>query len=281
MQEIGTGIYACTEFRAANVGFIVTGAGVILVDTPMIPTEAARWKEMIASVTGQPLIYVVNTDHHRAHILGNQHVNAPVIAHEAAWKEMSSYSDSFLQRTIDLFKNESEIAAQLAGLKIVPPQITFSERLVLLKGTREVHLIYAGGHTPATIIVYVPDEKVLFTGDVVVNGQHPAMGQADTKEWLGALNTIRKMKVNVLVPGHGPLCDLETTYHLSEYIRQARSKVRSLYRANKSKSEVSSLVAEVAALYPFPSEQKSRVEKRIRAGLNRIYDEMKAGREEN
>jgi cyclase len=281
MQEIGTGIYVCTEFRAANVGFIVTGAGVILVDTPMIPTEAARWKEMIASVTGQPLIYVINTDHHRAHILGNQHINAPVIAHEAAWKEMSSYSDSFLQRTIDLFKNESEIAAQLAGLKIVPPQITFSERLVLLKGTREVHLIYAGGHTPATIIVYVPDEKVLFTGDVVVNGQHPAMGQADTKEWLGALNTIRKMKVNVLVPGHGPLCDLEATYHLSEYIRQARSKVRSLYRANKSKSEVSSLVAEVAALYPFPSEQKSRVEKRIRAGLNRIYDEMKAGREEN
>jgi glyoxylase-like metal-dependent hydrolase (beta-lactamase superfamily II) len=130
-------------------------------------------------------------------------------------------------------------------------------------------------------MAYVPSERVLFTGDIVVNDQHPAMGQANTKEWLDALNTIRRMRVKVLVPGHGPLCDVEATYPISEYIRQARSKVRSLYRAGKSKSEVSSLISEIADLYPFPSEQKSKVEKRIRAGLNRIYDEMKAEHEED
>jgi cyclase len=275
MQEIGAGIYAYTRFRAANVGCIVTGAGVILVDTPMTPEEVERWKEMIASVTDQPITYIVNTDHHRAHVLGNQHINAPVIAHEAAWKEMNSYSDSFIQRTIDQFKNEPEIAAQLAGLKIIPPQITFTERLILLKGEREIHLTHAGGHTPATIMIYIPDENVLFTGDVVVNGEHPAMGQANTKEWLGALTNIRRMNVSILVPGHGPLCDTEATYPVSEYIRQARSKVRSLYRTGRSKSDVSSLISEMADLYPFPPEQKSKVEKRIRAGLNRIYDEMK------
>jgi cyclase len=281
MQEIGAGIYAYTGFRAANVGCIVTGAGAILVDTPMIPEDADRWKEMVASVTDQPIIYVVNTDHHRAHVLGNQRIDAPVIAHEAAWKEMSSYSDSFIQRTIDQFKNEPGVAEQLADLKIIPPQITFTERLTLLKGGREVHLVHAGGHTPATIMVYIPSENVLFTGDTVVNGEHPAMGQANTKEWLDALTAIRKMRVRVLVPGHGPLCDAEATYPLSEYIRQARSRVRSLYRAGKSKSDVSSLISEIADLYPFPAEQKSRVEKRIRAGLNQIYDEMKAGNEQN
>jgi cyclase len=275
VQEIGTGIYVYTGFRGANVGCIVTGAGVILVDTPMIPEEVARWKEMIASVTDQPIIYIVNTDHHRAHILGNQHISAPVIAHEAAWKEMSSYSDSFIQRTKDLFKNEPEASAQLADLEIIPPQITFTERLVLLKGGREIHLIYVGGHTPATIMVSIPSEGVLFTGDVVVNGQHPAMGQANTKEWLDVLTNIRRMKLNVLVPGHGPLCNVDATYPVSDYIRQARSRVRSLYRAGKSKSDVSSLISEMAGLYPFPPEEKARVEKRVRAGLNRVYDEMK------
>lgn len=276
LEKFGANVYVCTGFRAANVGCIVTGEGVILVDTPMIPEEVTRWKEMIASITKQPIIYVVNTDHHRAHILGNHYIGAPVIAHEAAWKEMSGYSDSFLQRTVDQFKNEPGIAAQFADLKISPPQITFTHHLTLLKGGCEVQLIYVGGHTPATIVIYVPSDEVLFAGDMVVNGQHPAMGQANTREWLSALGAVRKMKVRVLVPGHGPLCDLEATFSVSEYIRQARSKVRNLYSAGKGKSEVSGLVSEMIELYPFQSEQKSRIEKRIRASLNRIYDEMKA-----
>jgi cyclase len=276
MQEVASGIYVHTGFRAANVGLILTAAGVILVDTPMIPREVNQWKEMIASVTDLPILYVVNTDHHRAHILGNQYFAAPIIAHEMAWKEMSGYSDAWRQRVIDLFKHEPDVVAQLANLEIIPPQVTFTGRFTLYKGTRTIHLIYGGGHTYATIMVHVPDAEVLFTGDIVVNDQHPALGQSNTREWLGVLATIRKMNVRVLVPGHGPVSDVEVTRLVSEYIRQVRAKVRSFYRAGKSKSEVTSLIPEILSLLPVAPEEKSRVEKRIRAGLSRVYEEMKA-----
>lgn len=277
MQQLTRDVYAETNVRGANVGFVVTGEGVVLIDSPMIPSEARWWQEQITKITNKEIIYLINTDHHRGHILGNQYLTKVVIAHELAWREMKSYGDSFRQRLINRFvkDNEHEVAAEFENLKIILPSITFTNRMTLHKGGKTIRLIHVGGHTPASSLVHVVEDSVLFTGDIVVKDRHPFIGHGDSKEWLEALTFIRKLKVKTIVPGHGELCDEETLHRLSEYIRQMRAQVRALYRAKRSKTETGSRV-DLFNFFPVPDKDRQRIRKRFKASVGRVYEEMKA-----
>jgi cyclase len=274
MQEIARDVYVKLDYEGANVGCILTDTGAIVVDTPLIPADGKDWAARVARVTDK-VLYVFNTDHHRAHILGNQYFDAPIIAHEVAWAEISNYKDTFIERTKNIFKKKPEIAEQFDQVELKKPQITFTGRLILKKGGREIHFVYLGGHTPATSGVWLPSERVLFTGDVVVVGEHPSLGQSQSKEWLELLTRLRKMSLKHIVPGHGPLCNVEATEPVSEYIRTMRSKVRSQYRSGRTKSEAAVVINQMIDYFPYRSGDKSFVEKRIRAGISRVYDEMK------
>jgi cyclase len=274
MQEIAPGVYVKLDYEGANVGCILTEVGAIVIDTPLIPADGKDWVTRVAKLTDK-VLYVFNTDHHRAHIMGNQYFDAPVIAHEVAWREISNYKDTFIERTKNIFKKQPKIAAQFSQVKIKKPEITFTGRLLLKKGGREIHFVYLGGHTPATSGVWLPDQRILFTGDVVVVGEHPSLGQSLSKEWLEVLTRLRKMSLTYIVPGHGPLCNVEATEPVSEYIRAMRSKVRSQYRSGRTKSEAAVVINQMIDYFPFRPGDKSFVEKRIRAGVSRVYDEMK------
>jgi cyclase len=277
MQQITKDVYVETGVGGANVGFVVTGEGVVLIDSPMVPSEARWWRKQIAEVTDQEIIYLINTDHHRGHVLGNQHLTTAVIAHELAWKEMRSYGESFRKRLVNRFikDNRPEVAAEFENLKIILPRITFTDRMTLHKGDKTIRLIHVGGHTPATSIVHVVEDSVLFTGDVVVKDRHPFIGHGNSKEWLDALTFIRKLKVEAIVPGHGDLCDRETLDKLSEYIREMRAQVRRLYRTGRSKTEAGSRV-DLFDFFSVPDKNRQRIRKRFKASVGRVYAEVKA-----
>ena len=181
---------------------------------------------------------MINTDHHRGHILGNQYFQpTPVIAHENAWKHMKGYGDNFKQRVIDSFKKEPDVQAQLTDIQIIVPKVTFSHRLDIVRGGRDIRIIRVGGHTAATSVIWLPDERLLFVGDAVWVDQHPYMAQANSKEWLDGLTFIRKLKADRIVPGRGPICGREATERMSEYIRFMRARVRMFHRQGKTKQE--------------------------------------------
>jgi cyclase len=281
VKQIAQGIYAETGYRGGGVGFVITDEGVILINTPMIPHEARHWRDEITRVTDQEVIYVINTDYHPECVLGNQVFTAPVIAHEQTWRKMKSYGDSFRQRLVDSFKNEPRVAAQLRSLRIVRPQITLTDRMDLYKGNKVLRLIYVGGHTPASIIVHIPGDGVLFAGDVVVNGKHPIMDEANSKEWLDALTYIRRswVKADIIVPGEGEICDKEATKKLSTYIRRLRARVRGLYSTGHSRTETVAAVAEMIDFFPAAAGEEGEAKQRLRANAERVYEEMRTGGE--
>ena len=278
MQQIGQGIYAETGYRGGNVGFVITSEGVILINTPMMPLAARQWRDKITEVTDQEVIYVINTDYHPECIVGNYVFEAPVIAHELAWRKMKSYGDSFRQHLIDDFKGELEMAAELKSFRIVTPQITLTDKMTLHEGNKVLELIHVGGHTPASIVVYIPEESILFAGDVMVNGVHPLMPEANSKEWLDALTYIRRpwVKAEIIVPGEGEVCDREATKKLSKYIRRLRAKVRALYSTGHSRAEVVASVAEMVDFFSVTDEEGGEAMQRLKANAERVYEEMKA-----
>ncbi|MBC8262572.1 MAG: MBL fold metallo-hydrolase [Anaerolineales bacterium] len=282
MQQIGQGIYAETGYQGGNVGFVVTGEGVILIDTPLSPLEARQWRDEIARVTDQEVIYIINTDYHPECVVGNHFFGAPVIAHESSWKKMKSYGDSFRQNLVDAFTSEPKAAAELKRLRVITPQITLTDRMELHKGSKMLRLIHVGGHTPASIIVHIPGDSVLFAGDVVVNGMHPLMKEADSKEWLDAMTYIRRpwVKAEVIVPGEGELCDKEVTKKLSHYIRRLRARIRGLYATGRTRAQAVASVAEMVDYFPVAAEEVGKAKQRFRANAERIYEEMRASETE-
>ncbi len=277
MREISPGIFVETDQRGANYGGILTNDGVIVIDTPIVPKQAVAFRDELRRVSGgKPFLFVINTDHHRGHIMGNQFfVPTPVVAHDFAWKHMKGYGDNFKQRVIDSFKKEPEIQAQFTNIEIVVPKVTFSHRLDIVRGGRDLRIIRIGGHTVATSVVWLPNERILFVGDAVWVDQHPYMAQANSKEWLDGLTFIRKLKADQIVPGRGPVCGRDATERMSEYIRYMRARVRLFHRQGKTKQEtIPTVLREIVGSFPVPTMLKSKTESQIKQGIGRIWNEQ-------
>jgi cyclase len=282
-EELAPGVFINTFYRGCTPGFIHTEEGIVLVDAPLIPTQAIDWRTQIEEeYPGEPFLLLINTDHHRGHALGNQYfMPVKVLAHERAYKEMSGYTENFKERVRNSFKREPEIQAQLNNIIIIPPHLTFTQRATLLYGNRRVELIFVGGHTPATSLVWLPEEGICFVGDIVWVDQHPYMAQGNTLEWLRALEFLRELDAEFLVPGHGPVVGPEATHRVGEYIEFMRGRVRDFYRAGKNKNETKSgLVGEMLEWFPVPPERKAKIESQIKSGLNRVFREIQREEEE-
>jgi cyclase len=277
MQEVASGVYVETDQRGANYGAVVTDCGVIVIDTPMVPNQARAFRDELREISGgKPFLYIINTDHHRGHILGNQYFQpTPVIAHDRAWKHMKGYSDNFKQRVIDSFKKEPEVQAQFIDIQIIIPTITFAHRLDIVRGGRDIRIIKVGGHTAATSVILLPEEQLLFVGDAVWVNEHPYMAQANSKEWLDGLTYIRRLKADRIIPGRGPVCERDATERMSEYIRFMRARGRVNHRQDKTKQEtIAAVVGEMRDWFPIAPSVRSKTESKIKQGIGRIWNEM-------
>ncbi|MCP4164693.1 MAG: MBL fold metallo-hydrolase [Chloroflexi bacterium] len=281
MYELAPQTYVETNFHHSNPGFIVTDEGVICFDSPLIPHEAQEWRRTIDEISGGlPILYVIVSDHHRGHCLGSQWLSDTVVAHELAWKHMRNYSDNFKQRVRDSFKKQPEIRAEFDKLKIIVPTLTFLDRMTVVRGERVVRIIHVGGHTPATSMVWLPVEKTLFAGDVVWVDQHPFMTQANSADWLIALERVRDLQPTYIIPGHGPICNVSALDRLSDYLTFLRQRTLDLYNAGRSKQETASLlIPELKPWFPIPTERSPKIESQIRSGIGRVYDEHRRAKE--
>ncbi len=282
-ERLASGIFINSHYRGCTPGAVYTEEGIVLIDTPLIPRQALDWRTQIEEeFPGIPFRYLINTDHHRGHALGNQYfMPCTVMAHERTHKEMSGYTENFKERVRNSFRREPEIQVQLTDIEIIPPDVTFTDRAVLLFGTHHIELIFVGGHTPATSLIWLPVEKICFVGDIVSVNRHPYMAQSDTLQWLAALELIRSLNAEQLVPGHGPVCDDSATFRVEEYIRFMRGRVRDYYLEGKNKNETKSgLVSEMVAWFPIPPDKKAKTESQIKSGLNRVFRETQREEEE-
>lgn len=202
MRQVSANVFAETGFsRGCNPGFVVTPEGIVMVDCPYRPSDALRWREEVC-LRGKPL-YLINTEPHRDHITGNAFFDVTVIAHEGIRRESlaSLGSPEEMRQAIEAIDPEG--VALLEGYRPNPPQVTFTERMALHLGEQTLELICLPGHTSYQTAVFLPNERVVFTGDNIVNGVQPFLHQAVPLRWLVSLNRIGELDVDWVVPGHG------------------------------------------------------------------------------
>jgi len=282
MRQIAPGIHVETTYRRVNVAAIETDEGFILIDTPTYPTDVRDWQEKLSTIADLPVLYIVNTDHHRDRILGHQWFDAPVIAHRAAADEMLALSQTFVTAAAEEIAADDNELVELAGVRLVPPHISYETAMTIKKGGRDVTLTHVPGATAGSTWIEFPEEKVIFVGDHIVTNTHPFMADSVSKAWLDALTWLRRGRFDgyKVVPGRGGVTKAENSHVVSDYVRTARRRVQGLYRSGRPRADTVSLVEGLLPQFPIRNGDRDEILRRIRAGLEHIYDEHKTGGDE-
>ena len=275
MQKYGKHLIVENSFPGVTVGAVLTDEGVICIDTPTRPVDARRWRQKLAQLSKAPIRYVINLDHHRDRITGNQWFEAPILAHDLTAERVRALSDQmkggFAEAGADV---DLVSVSDLNGVRLIPPQVTISDRLLLLKGGVEIHLVHRPGSTAGAIWVEFPREQVVFVGDAVASRVPPFMQDANLDQWLEALAGLQKVKYPArhIIPGRGGPLAKKSIKPAADFLKLVRRKVEALARANKSRAAAAALAEDLLDYFTVPLTLREHYTRRLRSGLEHVYD---------
>jgi glyoxylase-like metal-dependent hydrolase (beta-lactamase superfamily II) len=284
LHEIGTGAWAYLQpnggWGLANSGLIVDGDQTLLVDTLVDGHHTLAMLKTIQDAIGlkaADIRTVVNTHGDPDHTFGNyllQH--AEIIASDLTAKELASKSP---QRFTELmhrapamgevgeFLLECFSAFDWAGCELRLPTKTFEGEMHLKVGDKDVHLIQVGpAHTQGDTLVHVPQDRVVYTGDILFIEGTPVIWAGPVRRWIDACNRILAMDVDVVVPGHGPITDKSGAIAVRDYLTYVDHETRRRYDAGMS---VDDAMMDIP-LGPFANLIDAE---RLAVNVQRLYDE--------
>jgi len=258
---VGTTHSSKSNSFGANAGIIIGREGIVVVDTLLSANEAKRFLRDIRTVSDKPIRYVVNTHHHLDHVFGNcefAKLGAVIIAQENAGKAMEKSA----AKTLANIGAYGLSAEEMQGTTPAYPVLTYGDRMTIHLGDERIELIHAPpSHTDGDTLVYLPDRKILFIGDILFTGYHPFLGEGNIAEWAKTLDEIKLMDVEKIIPGHGPLSGKKDLDEMRAYLLLFDEKAREL--ASRS-SDVQEIVTEIRKALPQRPESAWLIEPSIR-----------------
>lgn len=219
VQEVADGVYAFVQpdggWCLSNAGVIVSGGECVLVDTAATERRALGLKRAVAAVSPAAPRIVVNTHFHGDHSFGNFVFadSAVVVAHERCRAEMAGAGLGLTGLWPDVRWGDIELAL---------PALVYRDRLTLHVGGIDAELIHPGvAHTTGDTVVWLPDRRVLFTGDLIMSEVTPFVPMGSVSGSLAAIAAMRELGPLTVVPGHGPVGGAELLDATEEYLRWA------------------------------------------------------------
>ncbi|MDI3422622.1 MBL fold metallo-hydrolase [Streptomyces luteolus] len=197
----------------SNSGVLTGAEGALVVDTLATVGRAERLREAVDRLRPGPARTLVNTHHHGDHTFGNQVFGpgATVVAHERTRAGMVSTG---------LALTGLWPQVEWGEVRLSLPTLTFRDRLTVHLGERRVELFsVAPAHTDGDVVVWLPDERVLFAGDVVFSGAAPFCLFGTVAGTLRAIERLRALRPRTVVSGHGPVTGPEVLDDNARYVR--------------------------------------------------------------
>lgn len=242
--------YLNTSPYGCNSSFVVTAEGIVVIDTPYLPIDAVKWRDEMTK-RGE-IRFIINTEHHRDHVTGNYFLPGMVISSQMVRAVFGDTLDTpeDVRRRLKAADPESLHLAENYQPK--PPAISFSERMYLYLGEQTFELIHLPGHTLGQVGVYLPQERVIFTGDNFTNGWQPALSYSYPLDWVESLKRVEAMDVDIVVPGHGEIADKQAVRAFRQTIEQCIDTVREAIDQGMSQEEAADRISFESEAYPPP-----------------------------
>lgn len=236
LQEVGDGVWAYVQPEGGwwvnNTGFLAGEDHVVAVDACATERRTRAFQAAIASVTDLPVRTLVNTHHHGDHTFGNCFfTGATVIAHDAVPAGITDWGEPWAEPVWS--------PVEWGAVVLAPPTVTFADRITLEVDHMAARVRHLGGvaHTAGDAVVHLPDQGVVFTGDLIFNGGAPFALQGSIAGWLAALERLSGLGAHTLVPGHGAVCGPEVIGEVAAYLRWVQQLARDSAEAGVSPLE--------------------------------------------
>ncbi len=296
----------------SNVMILVGAFDTLVVDSHVTPAAARALIDSLSAVTDKPVRYLVNSHYHFDHAHGNQAFpeGIEIIGHEFTRKKLNgeignvleedtfkSFSDSvpslvaILERELKA-QTDSQLRDQVAErlrvqtdymnaipeVQPTPPNITLDRKLTLFQsvesGSREIQLLHVGrAHTGGDVVIYLPQEKLVFTGDMMLPGLS-YMGDAHVDEWPESLARLQELDFEFWLPGHGPVMDSrDPIINFQAYLRDLWNKASEKYREGVSWEQAATEIDMTNHQGSFPQIQGVGVDRRAVRRMYQLMDE--------
>ena len=264
-----------------NNGWILFEDYVLVIDANF-PAGARLIIGKIRSMTDKPIRFAFDTHHHGDHAYGNQvyveNGGVPV-AHTGVIEEMKRYETGYYDDKPGRWEGAAKDRADLRTTKLKPPSVLFSKDLIFDDGKHRVELMHLGvAHTHGDAVAWLPKERILFTGDVCVNGPYNFVGDGDLGKWVVTLDAVRKLDAKIVCTGHGPrsvasvLDDQQAFFKaLREQVgalmaekapEDAKGQIETIRATLKGNAQIARYVSERGADDGFPSQ------------VEKVYEEL-------
>ena len=216
--EVSDGIFAYVQpdgtWWINNTGFLVGRRGVVSVDACATEARTRAYLGAIRAVTTRPVTTLLNTHHHGDHTFGNYlFEGATIVGHEAIRPALAAWGmprDAPIWTPVDW-----------GAIELAPPFLTYSSGVTLWVDDLRCELSYVGtpAHTTNDSILWIPQRRLLFSGDLIFNGGTPFLVQGSISGALSALDVLRGLGAETIVPGHGPVCGPEVIDAVAAYLQ--------------------------------------------------------------
>jgi cyclase len=286
--EIVPGVYSAIGTGTMNVGsnsaVIVNRDDVVIVDSHTSPESGRAMLQELKAITNKPVSFLINTHFHYDHTSGNQAFpGVDIIGHSFTRRKLTgdilergmfadlirglpkqlddlkaraaAETDAAARMRIDQqLRVQTAFAASLNDLKVTPPNVVVDDRMTLFRGEREIRLLYLGrGHTGGDLVVYLPKERVLCTGDLLV---HDVANLIDgyVNEWPDALEKLRPLDFVDVIPGHGePFKGKERIDWFQAYLRDLWKQASALHAQKVSAADAATRIDMTAHKGHYPA----------------------------
>lgn len=247
MHQLTKNVFIETQLRGCNHGFVTTSDGIVLIDTPHKPSDAVRLKVEIAK-RGK-LRYIINTEPHGDHWTGNAYFDVPVIAHEGVRSRiLGTDLKAHVARVASFGPEEAPL---LFGYSPNAPIVTFKNGMTIHIGDYTFEMIHMPGHTAYQAAVCVKEEGVVFTSDNVFHKVQTWLQEANPDLWITALDSLRNLKEEIFVPGHGDVCGKAYLKEQGDFILEWKTYVKEGIDRGMTRDEAVARLTAMTDRYPM------------------------------
>ena len=268
MEQVTTNAFAETRVRGCNHGYVTTSDGIVMIDSPQKPTDAMRLK---AEIEGKGrLRYILNTEPHGDHWTGNAYFDVPVVAHWGVRSRiLATDLEAHVARVATMGPDEAPL---LEGYAPNAPVITFESGMTLHVGDHTFRMINQPGHTPYQAAILIEEEGVVFTSDNIFCQVQTWIQEGNPDHWLQALEGLRGLPADRLVPGHGPVTGKGYLDEQGSFVQEWVEYVREAVDRGMSKEEAVERLTDLTERYPMDVEQDGMAPRVMQMNGANLYD---------
>lgn len=272
MQEIAPHVFIETAYAGVTLGAISGQHGLILIDAPFRPDDIRSWRSALLNLGGGVDRLLVNLDAHADRSLGARAMDCTIVGH-------ARMAAVFRNRPVTFKMQSSATGAEweecngLGNVRWAPPDLTFTDRLILQWNGSPVVLEHHPCQSSGAIWVILPEQKVLFVGDAIVPAAPPFLANADISLWienLGLLQT-RTYQNFTLVSGRGGVVPYQQIDKQIKFLEKTARQLEKLAERAAGPEAAETLAAKLLDLFEFNPERRELYLSRLRYGLRQYY----------